>query len=270
MDYSYEKLYVEQSPISVKKFINHNSENHIHWHEEIELLYFTHGSAVTSCNFHEYRVKQGDIVFVNGKELHTGIVSGVESVFYCIHINTGFFSNLIGNEYVVFENIITDKSCSALLNEIIQKYTVEGFKNTIDIKRLMYSFFSIAADRHVKVKLGEAEYKRQFKKLDKFNIIIEYIDKHYDEELTVAALADKFFMSQSYFAHFFKSRAKKSVIQYINETRINHAKAFLEREDMSVGEIACQVGFGDINYFSRKFKAATGITPTEYRKQYIG
>ena len=94
---NYEKLKLGTYPINVSKFVNHYSGNRIHWHEEIELLYFTKGSAVISCNLQEESVKQGDILFINGKELHTGILSKADSHYYCIHIDTRFFSNFIEN-----------------------------------------------------------------------------------------------------------------------------------------------------------------------------
>ena len=86
------------------------------------------------------------------------------------------------------------------------------------------------------------------------------------EDLSVTDIATHFNMSTSYFAHFFKQYAQKSVIEYINEIRITHAKNFLEKEETPISEIALRVGFSDVNYFSRKFKAITGMTPTEYKK----
>ena len=86
------------------------------------------------------------------------------------------------------------------------------------------------------------------------------------ENLSVADIAAHFNMSPSYLAHFFKEYGQKSVIEYVNETRILHAKNFLEKEEIPISEIALRVGFSDINYFSRKFKAITGTTPTEYKK----
>lgn len=272
MNQTYEKLSLSQFPISIKRFVSRNSlyHNHIHWHEEIEILYFTHGSAVTMCNLEEYNIEKGDIVFVNGQELHAGVVSRTDTVFYCIHINTNFFNNFFESEYIIFENIIRDKECSDILDEIIRKSSAAkpGFKNIIENKKMLYDFFNLLADKYVKAVLSESDYKKQFKKLDKFNVIIEYIDKHYDDDLSVPLLSEHFFMSQSYFAHFFKDKAKMSVMQYINESRIRHAKLLLGREDSSVGEIACRVGYNDINYFSRKFKAIVGMTPTEYKRLY--
>ena len=68
MHKSYESLPVFAYPIRVRKFVDYHSVDHIHWHEEIELLYFAEGEGVISCNLKEYTVKAGDIVFVNGKE----------------------------------------------------------------------------------------------------------------------------------------------------------------------------------------------------------
>ena len=67
--------------------------------------------------------------------------------------------------------------------------------------------------------------------------------------------------------HFRNHRvATKILFEYVNELRIQKAKLFLEKEDTAISAIALQVGFSDINYFSRKFKAITGKTPTEYKK----
>lgn len=267
MKNTYENLPMPQRPIGVKRFVNHRSKRVGHWHEEIELLYFTEGSAVISCNLREYKVQKGDIVLVNGKELHSGNLADRASTYYCIHVNTAFFGNHIGNEYVIFDTLIRDAECAAMLDEVIRRIHEVGFRNEIEIKRMMYSFFSRLVQTGVRAVLTESDYQREFKKLDTFNRIVEYVDKHYGEEMNVSLLADRFYMSGSYFAHFFKQKAQKSVIQYVNEVRISHAKSFLEREEMSVGEIADRCGFGDFNYFSRKFKELVGMTPTEYRRQ---
>ena len=265
--YEYEPLFLKKNPINIKKFIRHNSSGRVHWHEALEMLYFTQGKAVTACNLQEYEVKKGTIVLINGNELHTGIISQFDSVFYCLQFDPNFFHNLIGNEYVLFQNIIEDEDCTKLLDQLInvrdQKTTI---KNIVESKKLAYEFFILLTERYTKNILSEDDYKKQFKKLDTFHHIMEYLDKHYMEDLSITELASHFNMSSSYFAHFFKQNAQKSVIEYVNETRILYAKNFLEKEEISVSEIALRVGFSDINYFSRKFKAITGITPTEYKK----
>ena len=117
--YEYEPLFLKNSPVYVKKFIHHNSCGRIHWHEALEILYFTKGKAITACNLQEYEVKKGSIVLINGNELHTGIISQFDSVFYCIQFDPNFFHNLIGTQFVLFENIIQDPDCTKLLDELI-------------------------------------------------------------------------------------------------------------------------------------------------------
>ena len=262
----YESLPMSASPIRVKEYKNHVSRNHVHWHEEIEILYFTQGESSVSCDLKEVKVKKGDIVFINGKELHSGTIRGYGSAYFCIQVNTEFFHNLIGNEYVIFENLISDGECSAMLERIVDMSLCENFKSTIALKKALYEFFALLTDRHVSSVLNENDYKKQFKRLDTFNSIVEYINKHYSEDINVTSIANQFFISPSYFAHLFKEKSGKSVIEYINEVRITRAKSFLEKEDISVGSIALLVGFGDINYFSRKFKELVGKTPREYKK----
>ena len=267
MHKSYEFLPMFTDPVRIRKFVDHQSVDHIHWHEEIELLYFTEGEGVISCDLKEYTVKAGDIVFVNGKELHTGCLRGTKTVYYCIHVDKDFFHNLIGNEYVVFQNIISDDVCSVLIENAICEAQKDGFESLIAVKKIMYEFFQLVGRSYISTVLSKGDYVNHFKKLHTFNSIIEYIDRHFDEELNANILAKQFYMSPSYFSHLFKKRVNKTVTEYINEIRISHAKSFLEREDMSIGEIASLVGFSDINYFSRKFKALTGMTPSEYRRR---
>ena len=120
--YEYEALNLRKNPVYIRKFNRHNSRGRVHWHEPLELLYFVEGTAITSCNLQEYKAKQGCILIVNGNELHTGIISQNNSAFYCIQFDPFFFHNLIGNEYVIFENFFTDKDCTDVLDRLISVY----------------------------------------------------------------------------------------------------------------------------------------------------
>lgn len=265
--YEYEALNLRKNPIYIRKFTHHDSRGRVHWHEPLELLYFVKGTAITSCNLQEYEAKQGCILIVNGNELHTGIISQSNSVYYCIQFDPFFFHNLIGNEYVIFENFFQDEDCTAALERLISVYMQpRSIKNIIKYKKIAHEFFELLIERHTKNVLDEEHYKKQFKRLDTFHHIVDYIETNYMKDLSVPEVATEFNMSVSHLAHFFKQYSGKSLIEYVNEIRIQKAKLFLEKEDTAITAIALQVGFSDINYFSRKFKAITGKTPTEYKK----
>lgn len=265
----YEILPKTHSPIMIKKFVNHNSGRCLHFHDEMEILYFTHGNGRVVCNMREYEVTAGDIIFVNGNELHSGDFCEKGSTYYCIHIRTDFFHNLIGKEYVSFENLIRNSFARSLLDKVILNEANRGFKSLIETRKTLYEFFSCISEKFAHSVLSEAEYKKKFKKLDTFNLVIRYIGEHYYENISIDFLASKFYVSASYFSHIFKNFAQKSLVEYLNEVRISHAKVLLERENMSIGEISAKVGYSDINYFSRRFKKEVGITATEYRKRLV-
>ena len=265
MKVTHEALSIMDTPIRIQKFVNHHSGERVHWHEEIELLYFAQGSGVISCNLKEYAVKEGDIVLFNGKELHTGLLRGEDTVYYCLHIGVDFFHNWIGKEYVIFHNVIQDEACEALVLRMLEQQTACDFKGVLAMKRLAFELFDLLSAKHVRLVLAEEAYKKQFHRLDTFNDVITYIHRHFSEELSLQQLADRFFISASYLSHLFKRCAGKGVVVYINEVRIQHAALLLEKRELSMGEISRQVGFGDLNYFSRKFKAVMGRSPTEYR-----
>lgn len=93
-----------------------------------------------------------------------------------------------------------------------------------------------------------------------------YIDSHYHENLTLEQLARIAELSPKYYADLFKKTYGLSTIDYVTEARLNHAKRLIAQSDMKLSDIAHQVGYNDEFYFSRKFKQATGLTPSAYAK----
>lgn len=257
-------------PANIRHFINHRSGGGSHWHDEIELQYIVDGEATALCNLKPCLLKKGDILFVNSNELHAGNNAPASNEFYCFHINKAFFSNHIGEEYIIFENIIRDAACAGLLDKVISCYKRGDYQSRVSAGKYLYDFFSILTTLYVKEVTGESEFKKNFVRTDKFNDIVKFIEDNLTEALTVSDIAEHFFITPSHLSHFFKKRSGKSVIQYLNEVRILKAKLYLEQYDMSVGEIAGAVGFGDINYFSRKFRQICGETPTNYRLRCRG
>ncbi|GAA4865694.1 hypothetical protein GCM10023310_51520 [Paenibacillus vulneris] len=98
--------------------------------------------------------------------------------------------------------------------------------------------------------------------------ITQYIQNHYNEpDFSVQKIADHFSLSLSYLSRYFKEQTGRTVMDYLNEIRIDQAKLLLRTDDRSVKEIVLQVGYYDVSSFIRKFKQSVGVTPGEYRKQ---
>ncbi len=97
------------------------------------------------------------------------------------------------------------------------------------------------------------------------NQLIAYINENYQSELTVESLARTFHVSPSYLHKIFRKQLNTSPIQYISNIKINEAQYLLSTSDLSIVQIAERCGFGDSRYFSRVFKCAAGISPSQYR-----
>ncbi len=99
----------------------------------------------------------------------------------------------------------------------------------------------------------------------KLKQILEYIDEHLEEELTINQLANHLSMSPYYFANMFKQSVGIPPHQYITQSRIAQAKCLLKQRHLSIVDIAHQVGFQNQSHFTKVFRKYTGVTPRVYQ-----
>ena len=100
--------------------------------------------------------------------------------------------------------------------------------------------------------------------------ILEYIQQHLHEAISVEQLADRACLTKSYFIRRFRQVVGITPIQYVQKRKVQHAQKLLLESEKSVGQIAAEVGFADTAYFIRIFKSHIGYTPQEYRVRLIG
>jgi AraC-like DNA-binding protein len=97
--------------------------------------------------------------------------------------------------------------------------------------------------------------------------LIRYIDENYNRtDLSLGKLADRTQTSEAYISYFFKEQTGVNFSDYLERLRMAHARTLLEESDAPVNEIAVAVGYYSLNTFSRAFKRANGLSPTDFRK----
>lgn len=101
-----------------------------------------------------------------------------------------------------------------------------------------------------------------------FEAIRDYIDERYASPLTRESVAQAFYISPNYLSHLFQKTGAVGFNEYLNHTRLEHAKTLLKGYDLKVKEVAHTCGFVDSNYFCRLFRKNTERSPSEYRRQY--
>lgn len=95
---------------------------------------------------------------------------------------------------------------------------------------------------------------------------IAYISEHYgDEDICVRVIADSLGISEGHLSHLFKKETEYTVMAYITRYRMQAAMKLLANRRYKVYEVAEQVGYRDITYFSSTFKKIVGVSPSEYQ-----
>lgn len=97
--------------------------------------------------------------------------------------------------------------------------------------------------------------------------VINYIDFHLKEPLSLGYLAEKFAVNSSYLSSQFKKENGNTLTGYLNEKRVQSSQILLATTSLPVQEVAARVGIYDENYFSRLFKKLRNLTPREYRNK---
>lgn len=105
---------------------------------------------------------------------------------------------------------------------------------------------------------------------DTVSRIIDYMIFHIREELSLHQIADAFHFSAAYVNRLLKKETGCTTVQYIKKTRISLAKTLLCFDDLTIADIASQVGYPDCNYFCRVFRQVEGISPAQFRLQKKG
>lgn len=94
---------------------------------------------------------------------------------------------------------------------------------------------------------------------------IDYIAKHYAENVTIQQVADALNFSPTYFSRIFKKETGHNFVSYLTFVRIQKSVRFLRHTNHTIEQIAFELGFNTPSYFSTIFKKVVGLSPSEYR-----
>ncbi|ANE45463.1 hypothetical protein SY83_03030 [Paenibacillus swuensis] len=99
--------------------------------------------------------------------------------------------------------------------------------------------------------------------------ILEHLNAVWNSPCQLDDIAEALHMSKYYLCHFFKKEMGISIQHYLMERRIHEAAQLLVLKDMTVKEIGFEVGFQTSSHFGRKFKETLGVTPEQYRLNFL-
>lgn len=250
-----------------------------HWHEHMQLYFFTEGKALVECNKKHYYVTTGSIIVINSNELHSLESLSDDLKFYTIRIDSSFlFSNQVdlcqtkflsplSQNQISFQNLIeNDKQILDCVTMTIQEYFSKKIGYELAVKSLIYQLIVLLLRKYISKFLTRKELILKVNNLKRFDSIFKYIDSNYSKKIATSDLSNIVHISTYHFCRIFKQMTGKTTTDYINGIRMEKAADYLNKGDLNITEIALRCGFDSINYFSRLFKRHYNVSPTKFKE----
>ena len=133
------------------------------------------------------------------------------------------------------------------------------------LKPVNYEEFGNCID-NLKISLFES------KKENKDRMIVsitKYLQNHLQEDVSLNVLAQEFHLNAQYISQLFKSEIGVGFLTYLTNIRIEHAKKLLLSTDDAISDISDQCGYNDYRVFTKVFKKKEGITPSQFRRDFL-
>lgn len=247
-----------------------------HYEHTYQLVFLLKGKILYQVGEKQYEVSKGGMILLNSLEEHTLKVLEYPYERYVIQINPLFFQKEINAPEIISIFIKRPENFSHLLAltdpiwnyvyDVIQELEREYREKRpywemyigADIRRMFITIFRECEELLASVRV-DASAAIAYK-------VLNYLDHHYPEDISVAKLAETFFLNKHYIAHVFKAETGYSPMDYVISLRMNRAKALLAGTARSISEIAVECGYTDFNHFSKLFKKYGGMSPSQFRK----
>lgn len=251
----------------------------VHWHKEFEITHVRKGTCSYQIDLETYQIQEGDFLLLPPEMLHgTGEDPKKEFITdsFVFRMDmlesqgqdscTARFLAPLNRGQLRFPVYIPAGSPSTgLLRDSFERirriFLEKPFGYELEIKAELYHFFFLLYS-HVPYQRTDLEHQEITRKL---KVVIQFIQEHYQQTVTVRELAEVCHFSEYHFMRFFRQHMKMTCIEYLNQYRLEMAARQLVQTDLSVTDIALETGFNNISYFIRVFKKKFGITPREYR-----
>lgn len=252
-----------------------------HYHPEIEILLIEQGTGIRFVGDSAEPFAPGDLVMIGPNVPHEWCSEKNSTTTQSEAIYILFNPEMLGANFwelpetKIILKIIqqsergiklkgkTRDEVALLMKTIDTSYGFSRIKILLNILELIAftNEYQYLASPNIQNPIDDRDTKR-------LNDVHKYIIDNIHQEISLDKAASIANLSKPAFCRYFKRRANKTFIQFLNEIRIGQACRLLVNENFSVAEICFSCGFVNISYFIKQFKKVTGYTPLGYRKKF--
>lgn len=250
----------------------------MHSHEELELVCVQEGSGILTVRAERIRIRAGDLVVIPSHTVHSFEQLDREEMRY---------HTILFRLSLLEENPGIRKYTAALRNlgeaklwilpkgEALNGYLMpsvtellqyrchrdDGFELMVcsHLYRILYILYRESGDPAAAEARKQANYEKRKE-------LLEYLQEHYAQPMSLTQAAERIGFSRSHFMRLFRQWTGTSFNQYVKQLRLDTAAEQLRTTGKRVGEIAQETGFQNISYFTRAFADKYHMPPSDYRR----
>lgn len=251
-----------------------------HWHDDVEFSVILSGQMTYNINGSIYVIKEGDGVFINSRQFHNNYsVDYTDCKYICLVFHPLLLSanHFIERELIfpVIKNIafpfITLSNevvwHAKLLKTVSLIYELSMEKHTASNLLIQSHLFNIWYLLYTSMPETGQSYVQYNNRLSALHNMIGFLQKNFDNKISLLDIAYSGNISQSYCISIFNEYLHQTPIQYLTGYRLNRSADLLKNTAMNITEIALSSGFNGTSYYGEIFRKYFGCSPSEYRKR---
>ena len=244
----------------------------IHWHREFEIIRVLDGSLLAYVDNTEYTLSKGDALLVECGCLHRG--EPIDCVYECVVFDVNMLRRqpngtvdkimcaLADSELEVLRLILRDTQSHKLISDLFDILKKKDKYYEFRVYGILFELFAELCYDGYFTEQKKNLHTRQTKALVN---LISWLQSNFTESVNLDRLSEISGFNKKYLCRVFKEYTSKTVVEYINELRVENA--CLDMTSKSINESAYDSGFNDLSYFCKVFKNHLGLTPGEYKKR---
>ncbi|MBI5008163.1 MAG: helix-turn-helix transcriptional regulator [Bacteroidia bacterium] len=252
-----------------------------HFHPEVEILLVVQGRGTRYVGDSVEPFSPCDLVMIGPNVSHEWLSdkksgSGISEAIYIL-----FNPDILGSE---FWNLPESKIILKIIRQSERGMKLTG-RTRDDVASLMkridtsYGFTRITLLMTILEMIafnGEFQYLASpvvqntinERDTERLNKVYKYVLDNFQQQISLERASSIANLSKPAFCRYFRKRANKTFMRFLNEVRVGQACRMLVNENKSIADICYACGFNNISYFIRQFRSITGFTPLGYRKKF--
>lgn len=255
-----------------------------HAHNYIELNYVWSGTCVQMIEGRKVVSQEGDVCIFDTSVVHSIEKAGENDIILNILMRKEFFASAFLSR-MTKQGILSQFLMEAVtrnqqkkhylyfpshnnprVRKIMVEILLEYYNKDLGVQEVLDSYMVILFTELLRTyRDASKEKEKDVSHNVQILSVLSYIEENY-EHCTLSGMAKYFGFNAAYLTNLLKEKTGRSFVEHVQEQRLNKAMVLLENTDLPVTEIVTMCGYNNMNFFYKKFRAAVGCTPGDYRK----